>query len=59
MLFTFICLFTISLVGWVGWVCYLVWSKSEAHPMNYLLVLCLLPWCVTILPAAFKVSFGG
>ena len=56
MLFTLICLYTISLVGWV---CYLVWSKSEAHPMNYLLVLCLLPWCVTILPAAFKVSFGG
>ena len=56
MLFTLICLYTISLVSWV---CYLVWSKSEAQPMNYLLVLCLLPWCVTILPAAFKVSFGG
>lgn len=54
MLFTFICLFTISLVGWA---CYLVWSKSEVHPVSYLLVV--LAWCVAILPAAFKASFGG
>lgn len=54
MWFTFVCLFAIS---WVGWSCYLIGSKSSVSPVVYLSAV--LAWCVAILPAAFKVSFGG
>ena len=54
MWFTFVCLFAII---WVGWACYLVGSKSEVRPVDYLLAV--LAWCMAFLPVAFKVSFGG
>ena len=54
MWFAFVLLFAI---GWVGWACYLIGSKATVHPVVYLGAV--FAWCVAILPAAFKASFGG